>query len=95
MRFLTSIYIFEFGSISPRYSNFKKAPRRASHRGVRLRGVHHPAESDSAVCIIPRSQTPRCASHCGVMKTKHLKELSGVHPTAESDSAVCIIPRSQ
>ena len=67
----------------------------ASYRGVRLCGVHHTAESDSAVCIIPQSyenkasaKTLRCASHCGV-------GLRGVHHTAESSSAVCIIPQSQ
>ena len=68
-------------SISLRYSNIKK-----------LRHVHPTAESDSVVCIIPRSQTPRCDAHHGVIKTKHLKKLRGVHPTAESDSVVCIIP---
>ena len=41
-------------------------PRCASHHGVKLRGVHHTAESSSAVCFPPRSQAPRCASHCGV-----------------------------
>ena len=49
--------------------------------------LHPTAESDSAVCIIPRSQTPRCASYRGV-------GLRGVHHTEESDSAVCITPRS-
>ena len=63
-------------------------PRCALSPGVRLRGVHHPAKSDSAVCIIPWSQTLQCASHRGV-------RLHGVHPTAESDFAVCIPPRSQ
>ena len=51
-------------SISPKYSNFYKAPRWASC------GVHHSAESwkkylknrNSAVCIKPWSQT----AHCGV-----------------------------
>ena len=61
----------------------------------KLRGAHPITDLDSAVCIIQQSQTPRCASYRGVMKTKHLKKLRGVHPTAESDSAVCIIPRSQ
>ena len=61
----------------------------------KLRGVHPTEESDSTVCIIPRSQTSRCASFRGVMKTKHLKKLRSVHPTAESDSVVCITPRSQ
>ena len=39
--------------------------------------LHHTAESSSAVCIIPRSQAPRCASHRGV-------KLRRVHNTAES-----------
>ena len=53
------------------------------------------------VCIIPRSQTPGCASYHGVspqlgfMNTKYLKNstvcIHGVH-TAESDSEVCIPP---
>ena len=71
-------------SISRRYSNFLKALQCASHRGVRLRGVHHSAESDSAVCITPRSQALRCASLRGVKGTNFLK-----------NSAVCILPRSQ
>ena len=52
--------------------------------------VHHTAESDSAVCILPRSKAPRCASHRGV-------KLLGVPNTAESidqkvskNSDVCI-----
>ena len=49
----------------------------ASHRGVKLIGVHATAESDSAVCITPLSQAPRCASYRGV-------KLRGVHHTAES-----------
>ena len=28
--------------------------------------VHHTVDSSAAMCIIPRSQVPRCASHCGV-----------------------------
>ena len=62
---------------------------------VRLRGVHHTAESSSEVCIIPRSQgtqisqkTLRCASHRGV-------KLRGVHHTTYSSFAVCITPQSQ
>ena len=47
-------------------SNFKKAPPCASHHGVKLHSVHHPARSIYAVCIIPHSQTLRCASHQGV-----------------------------
>ena len=31
-----------------------------------LCGVHHTEESSSAVCIIPQSQAPLCASHRGV-----------------------------
>ena len=54
---------------------------------VKLRGVHHTVESDFAVYIIPRSQTPRCASYRGV-------RLRSVHHTAESDSSVCITPQS-
>ena len=46
----------------------------------KLSGVHPTAESDSAVCIIPRSQTPQCASYRGV-------RLCSVHHTAESDPA--------
>ena len=34
-----------------------QAPRCASHRGVKLQGVHHTAVSSSAICITPRSQT--------------------------------------
>ena len=54
----------------------------------KLRSVHHPAESDSTVCIIPHSQAPRCASLCGV-------KLRGVHPSAESSSKVCVTLQSQ
>ena len=39
--------------------NFKKNPRCASHHEVRLRSVHHPSESDSAVCIPPWIQVKR------------------------------------
>ena len=57
------------------------------HRDIqifkKLRCVHPTAESDSVVCIIPRSQTPRFASLRGV-------KLRSVHPSAESSSAVCI-----
>ena len=74
----------------------------ASHRGVRRRGVHRPAESDSPLCIILRShenkaseKTLQCASSRG-------NRLRGVHHTAESwkqsiwkNSAVCIPPRSR
>ena len=83
-------------------------PRCASHCGVELRGVHHSAESSSAVCIIPRSQgyqlpqkTPQCASY-RVVKLRGVQcasyrgvELRDVHHTAELSSAVCITPRSQ
>ena len=75
--------------------NSNLTPRCAAHRRVRLRGVHHNAESSSAVCITPWSQvtptshkTLQCASHCRV-------KLRGMHYTAESSSAVCIIPQSQ
>ena len=72
-----------------------QTPGCTSLRGVRLRGVHHTAESSSAVCITPRSQAPRCASYRGVKGINFLKKLCGVHHTAESSSAVCIIPPSQ
>ena len=39
--------------------------------------VHHTAESSSAVCIIPRSQAPRCASYPAV-------RLRSVHHITES-----------
>ena len=63
-------------------------PRSASPCGVRLRVVHHPAESSSTVCIPLQSQAPQCESHRGV-------KLRGVHHTSESDSAVCIPLPSQ
>ena len=53
------------------------------------------SESDSAVCIIPQSRAPRCASHREVNGHKFLKKLWGVHHTAESSFTVCIIPWSQ
>ena len=46
----------------------QKAQRCASHPGVKLDSVHHTAKSSFAVCIIPWSQTPWCASHRRVMK---------------------------
>ena len=46
------------------------------------------AESDSAVYIIPRCQTPSDE------KFSKMKKLCGVQLTAESSSAVCIIQRS-
>ena len=49
--------------------------------------MHLTAESDSAVCITPLSQTLQCASHRRV-------RLRGVHHTAESCSVVCITPPS-
>ena len=52
--------------ITPRSQGHKisqKTLRCASHRRVRLRGVHHTAESSSAVCFLPQSQAPWCASH--------------------------------
>ena len=86
-------HIFEFGIDSTEIFEFLKGPRCVSHHRVRLHGAHHPRESDSAVCIIPRVKLaecipPQCVSHCGV-------KFSGVHHPAESDSAVCIIPQSQ
>ena len=45
-------------------------------------GVH------PTVCFPLRSQTPHCASHCGVNLRSEL-------PTAESSYAVCITPLSQ
>ena len=58
-------------------------------------GVHPTAESDSTVCVIPRSLTLQCASHCGVKWSKFFEKLCGVHPTAKSNSAVYIPPWSQ
>ena len=46
----------------------QKAQRCASHPGVKLDSVHHTAKSSFAVCIIPWSQTPWCASHRRDMK---------------------------
>ena len=77
-------------------------PRCTSYHGVRLRSVHHTAESrkqsiwkNSAVGIPLRSQTPRCASLHGV-------KLHGVHHTVKSsdpnfskNSAECITLQSQ
>ena len=81
MRFLTSSFFHDSNSSRFRF-----------HRDIwifkKLCSVHPIAESDSVVCIIPRSQTPRCAAHRGV-------KLRGVHSTAESSSVVCITPRSQ
>ena len=51
--------------------------------------------SHSAMCIIPQSQAPWCASHRGVKWPKFLQKLCGVHHMTESSSAVCIIPLSQ
>ena len=39
-----------------------------------LHSVHHTVESSSAVCIVPWSQAPRCASHRGVK----IKKKSGL-----------------
>ena len=46
-----------------------QAPRCATHHGVKLRSVHHTAESsdqnffkNSAVCITLQRQAPQCAS---------------------------------
>ena len=46
----------------------------ASYRRVQLCDVHYTEESDSAMCIILRSQTLRCDAHHGAMKTKYLKK---------------------
>ena len=50
-----------------------RTPRCAAHHRVKIRCVHHTAESidekfskNSVVCIPPRSQTPGRASHRGV-----------------------------
>ena len=48
--------------------------------------MHPTAESDFAVCIIPRIQTPRCASH-------HTAESSDEQ--FSKNSAVCITSRSR
>ena len=76
-------------------TTLRQAARCASHRWVKLCGVHHIADSESTVCIILQSQviknfqkTLRCASHRRVW-------LHVVHHTTESDSAVCFSPRSQ
>ena len=45
-------------------------------------------QSDSAVCITPRSRAPQCASLRGV-------KLRSVHHTEELSSAVCITLQSQ
>ena len=60
----------------------------------KLCSVHHPAESDSAVCIIQGSQAPRCAPLRGVklqgvhhtvgLWKKVSKNICGVYHTAES-----------
>ena len=68
----------------------------------KIRGVHHTAESDSAVCIIPRIQTAQCVTYRwdwlrGVHHTAGSREqnfyikkkIRGVHHTAKSNSAVC------
>ena len=67
----------KFGFDFAKLFKFLKALQCASHGRVRLRGVHHSAESDSAVCITQRSQAPQCAS---LRKVK----LRGVHHNAES-----------
>ena len=50
----------------------------------KLCGVHPTMESNSAVCITPRSQW-----------SKFVKKLGGVHPTTESSSAMCFPLQSQ
>ena len=93
LRSLTPLCASHCGVIKTKYR--KKTLRCASHRRVRLHGVHHTAESDSTVCYTPWSQAPQCASYHGVKGTNFLKKLCGVHPTAESSSAVCFLPWSQ
>ena len=71
----------------------------------KLLSVHHTAESSSAVCIIPRSQAPRCASYPGVrLRSVHhiteswkkvYKKTSQSASYQGSDSTVWIILRSQ
>ena len=88
---------FNYVSISPRYSNFiyEKTPQCALYCRVELRSLHPTTESISAVCIPPRSQALRCASHNRVKGWKvQQKKLRFVHLAAESSSTLCIIPQS-
>ena len=92
-------------SISPRYSNFWKAPRYASHNGVRLprvklRSLHHTAESSDHIF----HKTPQCASLCGVISfsEKQSRKTFKTMQTWKTDifesvwlPAVSILPRSQ
>ena len=66
---------------------FRNSAVYTSHRGVRLRSVHHNTESNSTVCIIPRSQTLRCAPHRRVRKP-HISKTP--FASAELSSMVCI-----
>ena len=61
----------------------------------KLCGVHPTAESDSAVCIIPRSQALQCASHRGVSNLPSVcfDGFEILH-TAELVSAVWCTPQS-
>ena len=57
--------------------------------------MHPTGESDSTVCIIPQSQTPRCATHRGAkLRSVHHTTESRV-PTFSKNSVVCIPLRSQ
>ena len=67
---------YKYENTKNRHIRTSLTPQCASHRIVKLRGVHHTAESSSAVCITPRSPTLRCALHRGV-------KLRGVHHTEE------------
>ena len=84
IRYRISRYIQIFKSSTVCIIQRSQALQYASHRGVKLCGVHHTAESsdqkcskNSVVCISPLSQTLWCASLCGV-------ELCCVMHTAES-----------
>ena len=71
------------------------APRCASHRGVKLSGVHPTTESSSVVCITPQSQGHQMSQKTSLCASNRRVRLHSVLPTAESDSAVCITQRSQ
>ena len=70
-------------SINPKNLRVKNT----QYLNKKLRGVHHSAETISAVCITPSSQSLRCASHRKV-------NICCVHHSVESISAECIIPRT-
>ena len=83
-RFLTSLFFHDSNPSGPlinraKYFRIRFWFRQDIRIVKKLHGVHHTAELDSAVCILPRSQTPWCASHRRVMKTKYLKKLCSVH----------------